>query len=426
MASTFHAIPTTQVTHTMHPLPHATARQPRRSSRLAMMLRLCLCLAAPPVAAMADTTNATAWRGELEVRQHVGSECGAQPSLPYRLTVFGLMSTEPGDQSPDSSPLWMLWGDMHPIQLRWGPGASTAALLSLSTNQHIGVLQASAVAGNWSATWREEANESGCNFVDAALRMVRVEDATQAASIRRDAEYLAEVYATQRRVVAAMSPDAAREPLAQMLALAGRLPQASAADQSLAWAFMAAGEHALLLGNKETTLGLHGAGTTLYRRLRTPHPEDTALALVAQARAFYRYRDRPQAFALLEEALTILDQAGKQISAAAANVRGLQGVWQLLRGDKEAALQTLTQAASIDMQRNAPPDERVATLLNLGMVLSESNRTAEALAVYQRSLDLLRSATEHPGTKQADMQSLRDILESRIQELKGMQPSKQT
>lgn len=367
--------------------------------------------------ALANGVPATFWQGELEVRQHAGSACSTQPSPPYRLPVWGARGTEAGGQLGR----WLLWGDMQPVETVSGVGGQSTLKL-LANGAAVGQLTWRTQDAQLEGSWHEAVTVGGCSFADAVLRMVPAQSVGADETTAQFSNFLEQVYQAQRDVTAAKSSPSASEPLARLVRLARQLPDTPMAAKSLAWAFMEGGQRAMALRQAEASLVLHGASTTLYRRVANQYPEDAALALAAHARALHRYQGLVQAKPLLAESLALLVRTGRAQSGAAASVLGMQGAWLLNKGQTQAALESFSQAVWVNEQRAAPLHEQVAGLMNLAAAHEDARNLKEALALYDRALGQLAKAGELTG----DLETLQFMLQERQKAASAAQNRLQT
>lgn len=352
------------------------------------------------------------WQGELEVRQHAGSDCRAQPALPYRLPVWGVAGTQPGGQPGR----WLLWGDMQPVEGLADPNGG-ATLSLLANGVAAGSLVWNAHGAKREGRWREPAGSDGCSFVDAVLRLTPLQGIEADEAALRFSTYLTDVYAAQRELAAAQSVQSAKVPLARLVRLAGELPDALMANKSLAWAFMQGGQRATKLRQADASLALHEASSVLYRRVASQYPEDAALALAAHARTLYRYRGLERAMPLVAESLALLERTGRSSSAAAASVLNMRGAWLLNKGQTEAALASFAQAVRVNEQIGAPLQEYVASLMNMAAAFEDARNLKEALALYARAIEQLGKADELTDP----LKALQGMLQERVKSITATQ-----
>lgn len=350
------------------------------------------------------------WQGTLEVQEQQGNGCAVQRAPPYQLPVYMVRWT-----APAQGDTWFSWGAMQAALLQpAGPDSGVYAVRFFTATQSDGEAQLSLGNGSLRGRWSETGAEtsSGCNWTQAALSLQPVASAEAAQALRVHAQYLYQAKALQRQLQGA--DRIASQPLIErMVTLAREMPEPAQADKGVAQAFLEAGELAAVMRLPSQAARLLHASSNVYRRLAQTHPDDAALALSREAEAVRRQEGLPAAVRLMDEALAMLDLAGRGHGATASNLLNMLGAWRLRDGQIQSALDVFQLAADIDQVRQAPADEHAMSLNNLAQALQRANRLDAAEQMFERALVLAEHGPAEGGSLAQVIRNNLAVLRSR-------------
>lgn len=338
------------------------------------------------------------------MQEQQGQSCTVQRAPPYQLPVYMVRWTVPAQGDT-----WFAWGDMQAALLQpAAPDSGVYAVRFFAATQPDGEAHLSLVNDSLRGRWRESGTDTspGCNWTQAALTLQPVASAKAAQALRVHAQYLHQAKVLQRQLQGA-DRVASLLLIERMVVLAREMPELAQADKSVAQAFLDAGELAVVMRSPTQAARLLHASSSIYRRLAQAHPDDAALALSREAEVVRRQDGLPSALRLMDEALAVLDRAGRGNGATASNLLNMLGAWRLRDGQIQGALDVFQRAADIDQVRQAPADEHAMSLNNLAQALQRANRLDAATQMFERALVL---AEQGPADGGSLAQVIRDNL----------------